>query len=226
MNGNNELMVSTNDEHQLIDRVKQLLQASGGKRIVISLAGLPGSGKSFWSAKITASLNKQGIKSVCVPQDGYHMYRKQLDMLDNPVEAHIRRGAPFTFNAQAFLDLVKTIKTETENDIYAPSFDHALKDPVENDIHISLDVVVVIIEGNYVSLKDEIWNEIETYVDDTWFIDTDLQIIRDRLIKRHLELGICNSEQEAIERADGSDLINAKYILENSKPTLVKISNV
>lgn len=217
-----QLNIATNDEDLLVERVKQLLQRSGGARIVISLAGMPGSGKSTWCAKIIEKLNKLGIKSASIPQDGYHMYRKELDMLPNKEEAHRRRGAPFTFNSQAFLDLVKTIKTK--EDIYAPSFDHALKDPLENDIHIGKDVIVVLIEGNYVSLKDETWNEIEDYVDDTWFIDTPLNVVRERLIERHLQLGICGSKQEAIDRADGSDLNNAKYILTNSKPAAVRIN--
>jgi pantothenate kinase len=36
--------------------------------------------------------------------------------------------------------------------IYAPSFDHAVKDPVENDIGIAKSVRMVVFEGNYLSL--------------------------------------------------------------------------
>lgn len=213
--------ISANDENVLLERVKSLLEASAS-RIIISVAGLPGSGKSFWTAKIIASLNEQGIESIAVPQDGFHLYRRELDLLPNPEEAHTRRGAPFTFNAKAFLELTKKLKTTPT--LRAPSFDHSLKDPTENDILITEDTQVVILEGNYVSLRDEIWNEISDHVDDTWFIETPLDTIRDRLIKRHLDLGIASSLEEAINRADGSDLTNAKYILKHSKPTNVVIA--
>lgn len=105
----------------------------------------------------------------------------------------------------------------------APSFDHKVKDPIEDDIVIDPSVDIVIIEGNYTSLKDESWADLSLFVDDTWFISTPESVVRSRIIKRHLEAGIANNEEEAIERADGSDLQNAKYIIENSKITNVSI---
>lgn len=66
--------------------------------------------------------------------DGYHFSRRQLDALPDPVSAHARRGAEFTFDGEAFLKLVtelrKPVCPETQT-LFAPSFDHSRKDPGE-----------------------------------------------------------------------------------------------
>lgn len=46
----------------------------------------------------------------CIPMDGYHYTRAQLDTMPNPVEAHERRGAPFTFDVVGFNQLVQKLK--------------------------------------------------------------------------------------------------------------------
>ena len=50
--------------------------------------------------------------------------------------------------------------------IAAPSFDHALKDPVQEGIRISSRVRLVIIEGNYTLLKQSPWDQIADICDE------------------------------------------------------------
>lgn len=71
----------------------------------------------------------------------------------DPIEAHARRGAPFTFDPVSLKLLIEQVKAplggeEEENTIYAPSFDHAVKDPVEDDIKILSSQRVLIFEGH------------------------------------------------------------------------------
>jgi hypothetical protein len=49
-------------------------------------------------------------------------------------EAYARRGAPWTFDAQAFVDAIRCIKQQGR--VLLPSFDHGVGDPVEGDILI------------------------------------------------------------------------------------------
>lgn len=70
--------------------------------------------------------------------------------MPNPLEAHARRGAPFTFDPAALKKLVQKLKESIEAEapaIYAPSFDHAKKDPVEDDIAILATQRVLVFEG-------------------------------------------------------------------------------
>jgi pantothenate kinase len=66
------------------------------------------------------------------------------------LEAHARRGAPFTFDAVALKNLVLKLTvpiTAEAPAIYAPSFDHAKRDPAEDDIAILATQRVIIFEG-------------------------------------------------------------------------------
>lgn len=109
--------------------------------------------------------------------------------------------------------------------IFVPSFDHRLKDPIEDDIEITPETKIVLIEGNYVSLQDPIWNEISQYADETWLVQADHEVLLDRIIKRHLQAGIAANLEEAKSRAQGSDQLNADYIKLNSKEVDVIINN-
>lgn len=217
----NQLIITDKQWQLLVDRVKSH-QQSNEFRYLISVAGVPGAGKTTFANKMAMELSKQVAPTMVLSQDGFHLYRSELQAMPNAEEAIRRRGAPFTFNAKAFVSLVSQLKDKS-NTVKAPSFDHKVKDPIEDDIVIDPSVDIVIIEGNYTSLKDKSWADLSLFVDDTWFISTPESVVRSRIIKRHLEAGIANNEEEAIERADGSDLQNAKYIIENSKITNVSI---
>lgn len=215
----------TTDITELSNRVKSNYELKRkthpNERYLISIAGAPGSGKTTFANIISKEISKFA-NVIVLPQDGFHLYRSELQKLINSEEAFKRRGAPFTFNPKAFVKLISQLSDHSIT-LKAPSFDHKLKDPKEDDIIIDNTVDIIIIEGNYVSLKDNEWNKIRNFIDDSWFIQTPESLIRQRIIKRHLEAGISSNEKEAIERTDGNDMINAKYIIENSNPTNVVI---
>lgn len=219
-----QLVYPVNDIKGLCAHLTRALYSKAGnsdsRRLVVSIAGVPGLGKTTLVSRIMDQLSG-GIVAAALPQDGFHFSRADLSRFPDPQEALERRGAPFTFDASAFVKKVASLHSGER--VTAPSFDHALKDPTDNGITIGEEVSIVLIEGNYVSLSDPVWDEIESYVDETWFVSTPLNMVRTRLISRHLASGICASQQEAEERADRNDLINAQYIISHSKPTQVLI---
>lgn len=153
-----------------------------------------------------------------LPLDGYHLTRMQLSAMPDPNTAHARRGAAFTFDAAAFLELVKRLRQplcpETAT-IYAPSFDHAVKDPVADDIPIAATSRIIIMEGNYLSLGSGApeWKEAAGLMDELWFVDVDEDVARARLTKRHVASGIATNEEEGRRRADENDLVNGREII-------------
>ena len=100
----------------------------------IGIAGIPAAGKSYLCSDLEKILADQyNVDALVVGMDGYHYYRSQLDEMDDPKEAHARRGAEFTFDAARF---VKDIKDAAKSGSASlPSFDHAKKDPEENMIN-------------------------------------------------------------------------------------------
>lgn len=156
-----------------------------------------------------------------VPMDGYHLTRAELAAMPDPDTAAARRGAAFTFNPEKFLRLVKQLREPlgtTTATIFAPSFDHALKDPVEDDIPILATARVLFFEGNYLSLNKKPWNEAAALMDELWFVEVDFETARQRLIKRHVEAGIAKDIEEADKRARENDLVNGQEIVDCRLP--------
>jgi pantothenate kinase len=135
--------------------------------------------------------------------------------MPDPAHAHARRGAEFTFDGLSFLALVKAVRAQKPSSppIYAPSFDHALKDPKENDIPILASTKVVVFEGNYLSLDRDPWKEAAGLMDETWFVEVDFEIARQRLVERHVRTGVARNEDEAERRARENDLVNGEEIV-------------
>ena len=149
--------------------------------------------------------------------DGYHLSRAQLSAMPDPTTAHHRRGAAFTFDDKAFLDLVKMLRKPLlpeSKTIYAPSFDHAIKDPVADDIPIYPTSRIVILEGNYLSLNQGLWKEAAEFMNELWFVNVDFETARKRLVVRHVAAGIVKNEEEAGNRADEIDLVNGRQIVD------------
>lgn len=123
-----------------------------GARYVVGVAGSPGSGKSTLAAEVTERINSTAGKAVAVrvPMDGFHLFRWELDKMPDPAAAHARRGAPWTFDAAAYVACLRRLKAGAEEAV--PSFDHGTGDPVAGDIAVLPEHRIVISEGNYLLL--------------------------------------------------------------------------
>ncbi|CUS14629.1 unnamed protein product [Tuber aestivum] len=207
---------------ELVEHTNQKLSTLPSKtRLLISVSGIPGSGKTTLARRVTEGLNavsKIGDVAAMIPMDGYHLTRATLSAMPDPIEAHARRGAPFTFDPVSLKLLIQQVKAPLEEEerlIYAPSFDHAIKDPVEDDIKILSSQRVLIFEGNYLSMGTDVWGDIARLFDELWFVEVDRGIARERLIARHLKAGLADTREAAAKRADENDLPNGDYLVAN-----------
>lgn len=176
----------------------------------LGLAGAPGSGKSTLAAELKSRLENSLL---VIPLDGYHLYRRQLDAMDNPAQAHARRGAPFTFDAHRFVaDLIEARRSGEGS---FPSFDHGIADPVANDIKLTRAHSIVLVEGNYLLLDKPPWNRLKQEVfDETWFLDVPVAICMRRVVERHMKLGMI--EEQALRRVTTNDSSNAELVARES----------
>jgi pantothenate kinase len=158
--------------------------------------------------------------------DGFHLTRAALSAMPDPATAHARRGAPFTFDAPKFLSLVQSLREPISDSsssshpgtIYAPSFDHAVKDPKENDIAVLPTHRIVVLEGNYLALDRDVWRDAAALLDELWFVEVDFEVARKRLRERHVRAGIVNSLEEGDRRAMENDLVNGREIVDFRLP--------
>lgn len=203
---------------------------------IVGLAGPPGSGKSTLASEVAQRVNKlwplkassldSQVRALDVaavlPMDGFHLYRSQLDAMENPEEAHARRGAPWTFNPELLLSSLQTLRNQ--GSVYVPSFDHGIGDPVEDDIFVSLQHKVVIVEGNYLLLEDGIWKEISSIFNEKWFIEVDIDTAMQRVLKRHISTG--KPPDVAKWRIEYNDRPNAELIIKSKRNADLVIKSV
>ena len=184
-------------------------------RVLIALAGVPGSGKTTLADKIKRdylALTGSDPNTVAVLSiDGFHKTRKELTNMKNPEEAFRRRGAPFTFDGPGCANRIRDVKYKMDSDVTWPSFDHAEKDPVFDAIVISRQCRLVIIEGIWVLHRTDGFNELEGLFDNSWYLDTPRELANARLAERHMKAwGI--SLEEALERIAINDKPNGDVV--------------
>lgn len=156
----------------IAQRIEEIAKTVKEKKLrLIGVCGIPGAGKSTLAQSLKNSLGK----AIVIPMDGFHLYRKDLDQ-----DGLKYRGAPRTFDLLKFRDKIREVKARLKFPVMFPSFDHALKDPIENDISLEEDIEHVIVEGIYVFDKS-------LQLEDCWdlkiWIQSDLNNSLERLVK-------------------------------------------
>jgi pantothenate kinase len=173
----------------LVARAREL--AARGGRAILGIAGAPGGGKSTLAASLVAAL---GANAVLVPMDGFHLAQQEL------VRQGIRdrMGAPHTFDTAGFAALLRRLRAAEET-VYAPAFRREIEEPIAGAIAVPPDVPLVVTEGNYLLL----WDEVRPLLDEAWYVEMDEETRLRWLIARHVEFGKTPAEAEAwVMRSD------------------------
>jgi pantothenate kinase len=194
----------------LADAVLERFEASR-RRIIVAIAGPPGSGKSTSVEALKDRLNARlpGVSSI-LPMDGYHYddgLLKELGRLE-------RKGAPDTFDIGGYAHTLKRLRENDEEQVAVPVFDRNLEISRGSARMIPRSVGIILTEGNYLLLTDEPWSKLRVLFDMTVKVETHIDVLRERLNARWLGFGL--PENEVRRKVVGNDLPNAQFVIDKS----------
>jgi len=204
-------------QNQIDTLTKHLDKLPQTGRQLVAVVGAPGAGKSTLAEAVVEHLRLTGRKVQLVPMDGFHLDNRILSARG----LLARKGAPQTFDAAGFLSMVQRLVEGDE--VIAPTFDRSLDISIAGAVEVPADVELLVLEGNYLLLDQPIWRELKQYWDLSVYLEVPVEELERRLIQRWLDHGL--DPQAAQTRARGNDLVNAKFIIENSLTADVSIQN-
>jgi pantothenate kinase len=182
---------------ELVERARVL--ASGPGRAVLGITGSPGAGKSTLAA---ALLGKLGSGVAHVPMDGFHLADVALTALGR-LDA---KGAPDTFDDGGYVALLRRLRADAEDVIYAPMFERDLEQPLAGAIAVPRSARLVVTEGNYLLH----WPDVHAELDEVWFCDPDPAVRMQRLVARHVAFG--KEADRAASWVGAVDVPNAELV--------------
>ena len=200
------------------------LRARKGGRVLALLAAPPAAGKSTLAGFLQQL--SRSAPDLCpltaIGMDGFHLRQAYLEshtVRRNGADIPMARikGAPVTYD----LDLLRATlaRVAAGERCGWPRYDRTLHDPVPDALRVEGEIVLL--EGNYLLLDEDGWRDLRALADYAVGITAEPEILRERLIARHLAGG--KSPEESVRKADESDMVNVRLCLERSLPADLRL---
>ena len=184
------------------------LQKHENRRILAFLAAPPATGKSTLLQFLERLTQEQDdlTRIQTFGMDGFHHPNRYLEthtILRDGVEIALKsiKGAPETFDVAL---LAAKLRAAKEGATPFPVYDRRIHDVVPDAL--IADAPILLIEGNWLLLDEELWRDLRALADYTLRIDAPPAFLRDRLIARKVQGG--GSEAEATAFYETSDAPN------------------
>ena len=193
------------------------MRRTSGKRILVFLSAPPGVGKTTLSQLMEhLSRTESGLEPLqAVGLDGFHYHADyiaahtvEVDGCEVPMKQV--KGAPETYDVKK---LIATLHAMREGDVLWPLYDRNLHDVVEDAVKVTAGIVLV--EGNWLLSSEGAWASVADMCDDSIFIESSPDLLRDRLIARKTRGG--STLEAAEEFYERSDRVNILRLMANHR---------
>lgn len=192
------------------------LHAMMDRKIVAYIAAPPGAGKTALAQFLEKiSREEKFIMPVrALGLDGFHhtaeyLQKNKIEIDGKEILLNDIKGAPETFDVDNLQFKLREVRQEGTNwNIY----DRKIHDVVHNVL--SVEDEIILLEGNYLLLKDSHWTNIRVLADYTVFIKAAPELLKERLISRKIQGGL--SREDAEKFYFDSDSKNVERVLKNS----------
>jgi pantothenate kinase len=172
-----------------------LLTKSGSvPRLMVAVAGPPGSGKTAFATMLVAVVNAETDDDVAtlVGLDGWHypndyLATHSIERDGKRIALQSIKGAPETFDAASAFDCLSAIRRGGQ--VSFPLYSRRLHEPVPAGGTIESSDRIVVVEGNYLLLDEAPWDRFRQLFDARVFISATLETLLDGLRERHLRGG-------------------------------------
>jgi pantothenate kinase len=186
-------------------------RGNGVQRLVVAIAGAPGSGKSTIAETLRQDIAARGETVAVVPMDGFHFDNRVLEARG----LLPRKGAPETFDVAGFHHLLGRIVAR-EPDVAIPVFDRSIEIARAGAAIVTAETRIILAEGNYLLLDEQPWTGLAPLFDLTVWLDVPLEELERRLIRRWLKHGFAGGA--ARQKALFNDIPNAERVAAGSRP--------
>lgn len=167
-----------------------LSRCSSTSRLMVAVAGPPGSGKTAFATIMVAVLNAEvgDDRAVLVGLDGWHYTNEYLGthfIIRGAQRVTLRsiKGAPETFDAVGAYGCF--LEMRRGGYVSFPVYSRRLHDPVPRGGSVAVHHKIVVAEGNYLFLDENPWRRIRGLFDVRIFILAPREILVSSLTERH-----------------------------------------
>ena len=175
----------------------------GDRRVLVGVAGPPGSGKSVFCALLERLLDEvcgEAGSAVTVSLDGFHYSNTSLDGRG----LRSLKGTPETFDVEAFAGALDRLADCPS--IGLPGYDRALHDPVAGRVRVEPHHRIALVEGNYLLVEQDGWQAVRPRLELALFLSMPLEGVRPAIVARHVRGGRSPEDAAAhFERVDRPD---------------------
>ncbi|MGI9524681.1 MAG: nucleoside/nucleotide kinase family protein [Hyphomicrobiaceae bacterium] len=191
---------------------RRLLALPRGRRWVVAIAGPPAAGKSTVAGQLVDRVNMHSPNRAAVlSMDGFHFDDQVLTKRGRLG----RKGAPDTFDVGGLFTMLRRLRENVEEEIAIPVFDREIEIARAGAGIIPRTVEIIIVEGNYLLVRQEPWIMLGASFDIGVLIDVEETELRRRLRARWTGVGL--DEDHIQVKLEENDMPNGRFVIAQSR---------